>query len=110
MRDHRHVYNQSAALRRASRTKFLSSSPSLSTAAASCSSSRAHSSPSITNQCRSFSFSSVFRSAPWWSNDVDWKSPATLTLSEGSPPWNIDWSSQARTWLVWKILELACSE
>ncbi|KAF5949349.1 hypothetical protein HYC85_011342 [Camellia sinensis] len=85
---HRHVYNQSAALRRASRTKFLSSSPSLSTAAASCSSSRAHSSPSITNQCRSFSFSSVFRSVPRWSNGVDWKSPATLTLSEGSPPWN----------------------
>ncbi|KAF5934708.1 hypothetical protein HYC85_025837 [Camellia sinensis] len=84
---HRHVYNQSAALRRASRTKFLSSSPSLSTAAASCSSSRAHSSPSITNQCRSFSFSSVFRSVPRWSNGVDWKSPATLTLSEGSPPW-----------------------
>ncbi|KAF5949335.1 hypothetical protein HYC85_011328 [Camellia sinensis] len=117
MRDHRQVYNQSAALPRASRTKFLSSSPSLSTAAASCSSSRAHSSPSITNQCRSFSFSSVFRSVPQWSNGVDWKSPATLTLSEGSPPWvlkesyvpmkfiracfqrNIDWSSQARTWL-----------
>ncbi|CAL5391210.1 unnamed protein product [Camellia sinensis] len=88
MRDHRHVYNQSAALRRASRTKFLLSSPSLSTAAASCSSSRAHSSPSITNQCRSFSFSSAFRSVPRWSHCVDWKSPATLTSSKGSPPWH----------------------
>ncbi|KAL7242801.1 hypothetical protein ACSBR1_015233 [Camellia fascicularis] len=67
----------STALRRVSRTKFLSSSPSLSTAAASCSSSRAHSSPSITNQCRSFNFSSAFRSVPQWSHSVDWKSPAT---------------------------------
>ncbi|THG06103.1 hypothetical protein TEA_008927 [Camellia sinensis var. sinensis] len=77
MCDRRHVYNQLAALRRESRTKFLSSSPSLSTAAASCSSSRAHSSPSITNQCRSFSFSSTFRSVPRWSHGVDWKSPTT---------------------------------
>ncbi|KAI7999181.1 hypothetical protein LOK49_LG09G01572, partial [Camellia lanceoleosa] len=77
----------STALRRASRTKFLSSSPSLSTTAAFCSSSRAHSSPSITNQCRSFSFSSAFRSVPRWSHGVDWKSLASLTSSEGSPPW-----------------------
>ncbi|KAI8010372.1 hypothetical protein LOK49_LG06G01435 [Camellia lanceoleosa] len=69
-------------------TKFLSSSP-LSTAAASSSSSRAHSSPSITNQCRSFSFSSAFRSVLQWSHGVDWKSPATLTSSKGSPPWNL---------------------
>ncbi|CAL5394106.1 unnamed protein product [Camellia sinensis] len=34
------------------------------------------------------SFSSAFRSVPRWSNGVDWKSPATLTLSEGSPPWD----------------------
>ncbi|KAL7212159.1 hypothetical protein ACSBR2_014932 [Camellia fascicularis] len=83
----------STALRRVSRTKFLSSSPSLSTAAASCSSSRAHSSPSITNQCRSFNFSSAFRSVPQWSHSVDWKSPASLTSSEGLPPWIIDWKN-----------------
>ncbi|CAL5336443.1 unnamed protein product [Camellia sinensis] len=53
----------------------------------SCSSSRAHSSPSITNHCRSFSISSAFRSVPRWSDGVDWKSPASLISSEGSPPW-----------------------
>ncbi|CAL5394084.1 unnamed protein product [Camellia sinensis] len=52
----------------------------------SCSSSRAHSSPSITNHCRSFSISSAFRSVPRWSDGVDWKSPASLISSEGSPP------------------------
>ncbi|CAL5321578.1 unnamed protein product [Camellia sinensis] len=46
----------SAALRRASRTKFLS-------------------------------ISSAFRSVPRWSDGVDWKSPASLISSEGSPPW-----------------------
>ncbi|CAL5394243.1 unnamed protein product [Camellia sinensis] len=85
MCDRRHVYNQLAALRRESRTKFLSSSPSLSTAAASCSSSRAHSSPSITNQCRSFSFSSAFRSVPRWSHGVDWKSPTTDLRTKRAP-------------------------
>ncbi|CAL5321614.1 unnamed protein product [Camellia sinensis] len=54
----------------------------------SCSSSRAHSSPSITNQCRSFSISSAFRSVPRWSDGVDWKSPASLSSSEGSPQWS----------------------
>ncbi|KAI8008595.1 hypothetical protein LOK49_LG07G02578 [Camellia lanceoleosa] len=47
------------------------------------SSSPALSSPSISNQCRSFSFSSAFRnlrcSVPRWSHGVDWNSPASLT-------------------------------
>lgn len=76
----------SAALRRASRTRpssFSSSFSSLSKPVSSSSpSSPALSSP-ISNQCRSFSFSSAFRnlrcSVPRWSHGVDWNSPASLT-------------------------------
>ncbi|XP_028060289.1 aconitate hydratase, cytoplasmic isoform X2 [Camellia sinensis] len=76
----------SAALRRASRTRpssFSSSFSSLSKPVYSSSSSPVLSSPSISNQCRSFSFSSAFRnlrcSVPRWSHGVDWNSPASLT-------------------------------
>ncbi|KAF5950220.1 hypothetical protein HYC85_012213 [Camellia sinensis] len=31
--------------------------------------------------------SSAFHSIPQWSDGVDWKSPASLISSEGSPPW-----------------------
>ncbi|KAI8011238.1 hypothetical protein LOK49_LG06G01411 [Camellia lanceoleosa] len=62
MRDHRHVYNQSAALRWASRTKFLSSSPSLSIATASCSSSRNNQSVLIFQLLLHVSFCSVVES------------------------------------------------
>ncbi|KAF5948551.1 hypothetical protein HYC85_014508 [Camellia sinensis] len=72
----------SAALRRASRTR-PSSFSSLSKPVYSSSSSPVLSSPSISNQCRSFSFSSAFRnlrcSVPRWSHGVDWNSPASLT-------------------------------
>ncbi|KAG5545555.1 hypothetical protein RHGRI_017906 [Rhododendron griersonianum] len=79
----------SAALRTASRSSRLSSSPSTSLSAAASSSPPLSSSPSVANQCRSFSFSSAYRqlrsSVPRWSHGVDWKSPASLASQIRTP-------------------------
>ncbi|XP_047323621.1 aconitate hydratase, cytoplasmic-like [Impatiens glandulifera] len=76
------VYS-SSALRRASRTGISSSSSFSSGSGAVASSTATHSSPAVTNQFRSFTFSSARRHvrclSPRWSHGVDSRSPMSLT-------------------------------